>query len=58
MTPDDALDADYQLISRMRVLANVHGAYDRYRNAKGDAIHNLNDSDGRVLKWLEDIKVI
>lgn len=41
-------------MTRMSVLANIHNAYSRYRNAQGDAIHNLSEGDRRILRYLKD----
>lgn len=48
------LDQDAALITRMKVLTNIHHAYSSYRNSQGAQIHNLSDSTRRVLRYLKD----
>ena len=48
------LDQDYATMHRMTVLSNVYNAMSRLRNAKGAQIHNLSQSERRIIKSLMD----
>ena len=47
-------EQDYSIMRRMTTLANVYNALTKYRNAKGAQIHNLTESDRRILRFLKD----
>lgn len=51
-------DQDYARMIRMSVLTNVYNAYARYRNSHGAQIHNLSESDRRILRHLKDLGII
>ena len=52
------LDQKYMRVSQMAALMNVYGAYAHYRNAHGTDIHNLSESERRILRQLKDMKLI
>ena len=54
--PDEGgmLDQDAGLVTRMTVLSNIHHAVKRWQNAQGKAVHNLTDSERRILRYLKD----
>lgn len=49
----EAMSADYDLMTRMMALYNVHGAMTRLRGARGDQIHDLSASDGQIIATLQ-----
>lgn len=48
------LDQDWALMLRMNALANIYGAYSRYRNAQGRQIHSLTIGERQILRMLKD----
>ena len=48
------MDQDYETINRMTVLGNIYNTVVRYRRASGKQIHQLTDSERRILKSLKD----
>ena len=52
------LDQDYFLLSRMRALSNVYNVVSKLRNMKGTQIHQLTDSDRKLLKMLVDLGLL
>jgi len=52
------LDQDYFLLARMRALSNVYNVVSKLRNMKGAQIHQLTDSDRKILKMLVDLGLL
>jgi ABC-type phosphate/phosphonate transport system ATPase subunit len=52
------LDQEYVLMHRMSVLMNIYAAYAHYRGSHGAQIHNLSDSERRVLRQLKDMGIL
>lgn len=52
------LDQQYLQMFRITVLMNVYSAYSHYRNAHGAEIHNLSESERRILRELKDTGLI
>ena len=52
------LDQDYFLLARMRALSNVYNVVSKLRNMKGAQIHQLTDSDRKLLKMLVDLGLL
>lgn len=48
------LDQDYALITKMHALSNVHSTIQYLRSLEGDQIHNLTESQRRLIKYLLD----
>ena len=42
-------DQDYALLRRMKILANIHAALSGYRNMSGRQIHDMTDSQRRII---------
>ena len=42
-------DQDYLLMHRMKVAVNIYNALSGYRNLKGNQIHNMTDSQRRMV---------
>jgi hypothetical protein len=55
--PGGLMDQSYELIHRMDVVENIYNTLTRMRSLVGDQIHNLTESERRLIKWLMDIKV-
>lgn len=47
------LDQDASLMKRMGLLGNIYEATKRVRGLKGEAIHQMDPDDGRLLAWVE-----
>lgn len=47
-------DQDYVLMRRMRVLSNIHDAMSAWRNLTGKQIHNLTDSQRKIIRALRE----
>lgn len=52
------MDQDYKLMLLMATLSNVYSVYSRFRNAQGTQIHQLGNSERRILRWLKDMGLI
>lgn len=48
------MEQDAGLLHRMTYLGSVYEAVQRVSQLKGEAIHNINASDGRIIKRLMD----
>ena len=51
--PGGLMEQDAGLLGRMAALGNVYETVQRVRQLKGEQIHNMQPSDGRLLVWLE-----
>lgn len=51
-------EQDYGLMRRMTALSNVYRALSKLRNASGKQIHNLTESERRILKLLVDMGLL
>ena len=51
-------EQDYFLLARMRTLDNVYSTVSKLRNARGEQIHKLTESERRLLKFLVDIGLL
>ena len=49
------LDQDYQMLTRMNGLMSIYKAVKRWNTSGGEKIHNLTETDRRVLKRLQDM---
>lgn len=58
LTPTEALNEDYATVSRMRNFAAVYNTVQRVRGLKGEAIHNIDPNDMRLMDWLTEAGVI
>ncbi len=58
--PEDGgiLNQDYATIHTMQVLSNVYGVVMKYASSAGERIHQLNESERRLLKNLKDAKLM
>jgi hypothetical protein len=49
-TPDE----EYSQVYRAQAAGNIYGTVKRYRGLKGKEIHNMTDSERRMIKSLRD----
>ena len=56
--PGGILDQDAGQLARMAVLSNVYSALTKLRNAHGEQIHSLTESERAILKMLVDLELI
>ena len=45
-------EQDYGLLRRMSICSNIYGTLSRYRNMRGDEIHNLTEEERKLLGTL------
>lgn len=58
LTPSQAMNEDYQTVSRMRQFAAVYNMIPRVRGLKGDEIHNIDPADMKLMDWLKETGVM